>query len=60
MRAKKEKRKIILKKLRHDMEKDKADPHRLSKWLKITESKKMLFTLEDEIDRLTEELGNRE
>jgi len=42
------------------MEKDKADPHRLSKWLKITESKKMLFTLEDEIDRLTEELGNRE
>ncbi|MDD5504074.1 MAG: hypothetical protein PHV77_02025 [Candidatus Omnitrophica bacterium] len=59
MKDKKEKRRIILKKLQHDMEKDKAKPHRLSKWLKVMESKKMLFALEDEIDRLIKELESK-
>ena len=59
MKDKKERRKTVLRKLRHDMDKDKANPHRLSKWLKIMESKKTLFTLEDEIDKLTRQLKDR-
>ena len=59
MKDKKERRKTVLRKLRHDMSKDKASPQRLSKWLKIMESKKTLFTLEDEIDRLTRQLKDR-
>lgn len=41
------------------MEKDKANPHRMSKWLKVMESKKMLFALEDEINKLTTQLKNK-
>jgi len=59
MKDKKERRKTILRKLRHDMDKDKADSQRLSKWLKIMESKKTLFTLEDEIDKLTRQLRSK-
>jgi len=59
MKDKKERRKTVLRKLRHDMSKDKASPQRLSKWLKIMESKKTLFTLEDEIDKLTRQLKDR-
>ena len=56
MKNKEQRRKTVLKKLRHDMEKDKANPHRVSKWLKVMESKKMLFALEDEISKLTRQL----
>ena len=59
MKDKKERRKTILRKLRHDMDKDKANSQRLSKWLKIMESKKTLFTLEDEIDKLTRQLRSK-
>ena len=59
MKDKKERRKTVLRKLRHDMSKDKASPQRLSKWLKMVESKKTLFTLEDEIDKLTRQLKSK-
>ena len=52
-------RKIMLKKLRKDMQKDKANPQRLSKWLMLMESKKKLFALEDEIDRLRKGLATK-
>jgi hypothetical protein len=41
------------------MDKDKANPQRCSKWLKLMESKKMLFALEDEIDKLTTQLKSK-
>jgi len=53
---KKNRRVHMLRKLRSDMKKDESDPSRLSKWLKLMESKKQLFTLEDEIDKLTKAL----
>jgi len=56
MKSKSARRKIIMKKLQHDMKKDKANPQRLSKWLKVVESKRKVFTLEDEIDKLTKAL----
>jgi hypothetical protein len=56
MKNKAQRRKTVLKKLRHDMDKDKANPQRFSKWLKIMDSKKTLFALEDEIDKLTSQL----
>jgi hypothetical protein len=56
VKKKLDKRKTVIKKLKHDMEKDKANPQRLSKWFMLMESKKKLFALEDEIDRLTSEL----
>ena len=59
MKSRKQRRKTVLKKLQHDMEKDKANPHRMSKWLKVMESKKMLFALEDEINKLTTQLKNK-
>lgn len=52
-------RKRALRKLRFDMGKDKADPSRVAKWLKLVESKKRLFALEDEIDRINRQLKNR-
>lgn len=45
--------------LRLRMEKDKASPSRISKWLKLMESKKKLFLLEDEIDRISRELQEK-
>ena len=59
MKSKEQRRKTVLKKLQHDMEKDKANPHRMSKWLKVMESKKMLFALEDEINKLTTQLKSK-
>jgi uncharacterized small protein (DUF1192 family) len=56
MKSRKERRKTILKKLKHDIAKDKANPDRISKWLMVMESKKRLFALEDEIDKLMSEL----
>jgi hypothetical protein len=41
------------------MNKDKANPQRLSKWFNIMDSKKKLFALEDEIDRMTKELKGK-
>jgi uncharacterized small protein (DUF1192 family) len=58
MKSRKERRKTILKKLKHDIAKDKANPDRISKWLMVMESKKRLFALEDEIDKLMSELKN--
>lgn len=52
MKTSKQRRKTILKKLKHDIAKDKANPDRISKWLTVMESKKRLFALEDEIDKL--------
>ena len=49
----------VLRKLRMDMQKDKTDSLRLSKWLKLMESKKKAFALEDEIDKLTQQLKNK-
>jgi hypothetical protein len=57
---KEKRRDIILKKLRRDMQKDKANPQMVSKWLKLMESKKKLFLLEDEIDKLTKQLKRRD
>ena len=52
-------RKRTLKKLRLDIQRDKADPKKLSKWLKVMECKKQIFALEDRMDRLTKSLkGN--
>lgn len=45
--------------LRLAMERDKADPSRISKWLKLMECKKKLFSLEDEMDRLSRELQRK-
>jgi uncharacterized small protein (DUF1192 family) len=56
MKNRQERRSTILKKLKHDISKDKANPDRISKWLKVMESKKRLFALEDEIDKLMSEL----
>jgi hypothetical protein len=56
MKSRKERRKTILKKLKHDIAKDKANPDRISKWLMVMESKKRLFALEDEIDKLMRDL----
>ncbi len=56
MKSKEQRRKTILKKLQHDMKKDEADPQRLAKWLKVVESKRKVFALEDEIDKLTKSL----
>jgi len=52
-------RKAILKKLQKDMEKDRANPQKVSKWLKLVETKKRLFSLEDEMDKLTKQLQKR-
>jgi len=49
-------RKAIIKKLERDMKKDMANPQKVSKWLKVVESKKRLFVLEDEIDKLLRQL----
>lgn len=54
-----DRRKAALRKLRLDMTKDKADPSRLAKWLKLVESKKRLFALEDEIDKTTRQLNSK-
>ena len=52
-------RKRTLKKLRLDIQRDKADPKKLSKWLKVMECKKQIFALEDRMDKLTKSLkGN--
>ena len=52
-------RKRTLKKLRLDIQRDKADPKKLSKWLKVMECKKQIFALEDRMDKLTRSLkGN--
>jgi hypothetical protein len=59
MKSRRQRRKTVLRKLRHDMDKDKANPQRFSKWLKIMESKKTLFALEDEIDKLTRQLKSK-
>lgn len=52
-------REKALRLLRFKMARDKTNPSRLSKWFKLMESKKKLFALEDEIDRLTRELQDR-
>ena len=51
-------RKRTLKKLRLDIQRDKADPKKLSKWLKVMECKKQIFALEDRMDKLTKSLKN--
>lgn len=59
MKVKKDKKSIrdkALRKIRMDMQKDKTDPSRVSKWLKLMESKKRVFALEDEIDKITQRL----
>ena len=53
-------RRAALRKLKSDMEKDKADSKRVSKWLKLMESKKRLFALEDEIDKINRSLKNKQ
>ena len=52
-------RERVLRKLRHDMQRDKANPQRVAKWLRLVESKKKLFALEDEIDKLTAQLQGK-
>lgn len=53
-------RENVLRALRLEMAKDKTCPSRISKWLKLMECKKKLFSLEDEIDRITRQLHNKE
>lgn len=57
---KKTDRKKILRALRLEMARDKVCPSKISKWLKLMECKKKLFSLEDEIDRITRQLQNKE
>ena len=52
-------RQKTLRRLRLAMARDNADPAKLSKWFKLMECKKKLFTLEDEINRITKELKNK-
>lgn len=59
MKSKDARRKTIIKKLQHEMKKDKANPQRLSNWLKVVESKRKVFALEDEIDKLTKALKSK-
>lgn len=49
-------RKATLRRLRLAMAKDKADPEKLSKWFKVMECKKKIFSLEDEINKITRKL----
>jgi hypothetical protein len=58
-KAKRTHREKVLRKLRLEMSKDKANPSRMGKWLKLMESKKKLFGLEDEIDKLTRQLQGK-
>lgn len=53
-------REKLLRVLRLEMAKDKTCPSRISKWLKLMECKKKLFSLEDEIDRITRQLQSKE
>jgi len=53
-------RKRALRKLQLDMQRDKADPKKLSKWLKVMECKKQIFSLEDRMDKLTKSLENKD
>jgi len=53
------KREKALKAIKESMGKDKADPSRLSKWLKLMDCKKQLFSLEDQIDKLTRQLHEK-
>ena len=48
-----------LEKIRRMMEKEKANPDRVSKWLKVMEYKKKLFALEDQIDKMTKQLAQK-
>lgn len=57
---KKTDREKILRALRLEMARDKTCPSKISKWLKLMECKKKLFSLEDEIDRITHQLQNKE
>jgi len=59
MKSKDNRRKTIIKKLQHEMKKDRTCPQRLAKWLKVIESKKKVFDLEDEIDRITTTLRGK-
>ncbi len=59
MKSKDARRKTIIKKIEHEMKKDKANPQRLSNWLKVVESKRKVFALEDEIDKLTKTLKSK-
>ena len=52
-------RKRALRKLSLDMERDRARPSRVAKWLKLMESKKKFFAMEDEIDKITQQLRNK-
>ncbi|MFH1868095.1 MAG: hypothetical protein ABH843_03900 [Candidatus Omnitrophota bacterium] len=52
-------RKKTLRRLRLAMFKDRADPEKLGKWFKLMESKKKIFALEDEINKLTKQLKSR-
>ncbi len=52
-------RKRALKKLRLDIQRDKADPKKVSKWLKVMECKKQIFALEDRMDKLTKSLNDK-
>ncbi len=56
MKSKDARRKTIIKKLKHEMKKDKANPQRVSNWFKVMESKRKVFALEDEIDKITKML----
>ncbi|MDP8293185.1 MAG: hypothetical protein RAP41_02010 [Candidatus Orphnella occulta] len=59
MKSKDARRKTIIKKIEHEMKKDKANPQRVSNWLKVMESKRKVFTLEDEIDKITRALKSK-
>jgi len=52
-------RRAIIKKLERDMKKDTANPQKVSKWLKVVETKKRLFVLEDQIDKLLKQLKDK-
>ena len=52
-------RKKILLKMQKEMKKDKKDPSQIASWLKIMDCKKKLFSLEDEIDNIADELKRK-
>jgi len=53
------KREKALREIKENMGRDRSDPPRFSKWLKLMDCKKQLFSLEDQIDKLTGQLHEK-
>ena len=52
-------RQKVLRKLRMEMRKDKANPARVSKWIKLIECRKKAFEIDDEIGKIEKSLAKK-